>query len=121
MTSFNPDHTSLTAHTLTSTKPSGRATARMASSVTSVSSFEAFFGHDTHTNPVCFSPAPQIRQLLLERRALRDEDMNGLKLITAALRRDRNALRNRAQPDAVCARRVDDDPLHRRRHAQFSS
>ncbi len=35
MTSFNADHTSLTAQTFTSTSPVGSATARMVSSVMS--------------------------------------------------------------------------------------
>src|SRR4051812_44107628 len=47
ITSFKPDHTSLTAHTFTSTKPSGSATARIVSSVMSVATPDAFFGHDT--------------------------------------------------------------------------
>lgn len=51
ITSLSPDHTSLTAQTLTSTNPSGSATARITSSVTSDGTFEAFFGHDTHTYP----------------------------------------------------------------------
>ena len=48
-TSFSPDHTSSTAQTLTSTKPSGNATSRTVSSVISVGTFDAFFGHDTQT------------------------------------------------------------------------
>src|ERR1044071_5874080 len=49
MTSFSPDQTSHTAHTLTSTKPSGRASSRIVSSVMSVSTLAAFFGPDTQT------------------------------------------------------------------------
>src|SRR5688572_25751176 len=49
MTSFSPDQTSLTAHTLISTNPSGSATSRMVPSVISVGTLEAFLGHDTHT------------------------------------------------------------------------
>jgi hypothetical protein len=37
-----------------STSPRGSATARTTSSVTSVSTFEAFFGHDTQMNPACY-------------------------------------------------------------------
>jgi hypothetical protein len=48
-TSFKPDHTSSTAHTFTSTNPSGSATSRTVSSVISVGTFDDFFGHDTHT------------------------------------------------------------------------
>jgi len=55
ITSFNPDHTSLTAQTLISTKPSGRAISRIVSSVISVGTFELFFGHETHTKPSCFN------------------------------------------------------------------
>ena len=51
MTSFSPDHLSSTAHTLTSTNPSGSASARTTSSVISVATFAAFYGHDTHTIP----------------------------------------------------------------------
>lgn len=55
ITSFNPDHTSLTAQTLISTKPSGRAISRIVSSVISVGTLDAFFGHETHTKPSCFN------------------------------------------------------------------
>ena len=48
-TSFSPDHTALTAQTFTSTKPIGNATARITSSVMSVGTFDACFGHDTHS------------------------------------------------------------------------
>src|SRR5215471_3249343 len=48
-TSLSPDHVSSTAQTLTSTNPSGSATSRIASSVTSVGTLAAFFGHETHT------------------------------------------------------------------------
>ena len=51
ITSFSPDHTASTAHTFTSTKPSGSAAARIASSVTSVGTFDAFFGHETQITP----------------------------------------------------------------------
>src|SRR5262249_16825552 len=54
-TSFSPDQTSVTAHTLMSTKPSGRATSRTVSSVMSVGTFAAFFGQDTHTTAVGLS------------------------------------------------------------------
>src|SRR5258708_1223290 len=46
-TSFRPDQTSVTAHTLMSTKPRGSATSRIVSSVMSVGTFAAFFGQDT--------------------------------------------------------------------------
>jgi hypothetical protein len=45
ITSFNPDQTSVTAHTLMSTNPSGRPISRTVLSVMSVSTFDAFFGH----------------------------------------------------------------------------
>src|SRR5262245_3245947 len=48
-TSLSPDHTSSTAQTLMSTKPSGSATSRTTSSVISVGTLADFFGHDTHT------------------------------------------------------------------------
>ncbi len=47
MTSFRPDHTSSTAQTFTSTTPSGSATPRTVSSVTSVGTFAARVGQDT--------------------------------------------------------------------------
>ena len=47
-TTFSPDHTSLTAHTFTSTYPIGSATSRITSSVTLDATPDAFFGHDTH-------------------------------------------------------------------------
>src|SRR5450631_4223745 len=47
-TNFRADHTSETAQTFTSTKPSGNATSRIMSSVTSVGTFEDFFGHEIH-------------------------------------------------------------------------
>src|SRR5262249_15049729 len=48
-TSLSPDHVSSTAQTLTSTNPSGSATSRIASSVTSVGTLAAFFGQEIHT------------------------------------------------------------------------
>src|SRR5437762_7579877 len=48
-TSLRPDQTSLTAHTLTSTNPSGNASSRIVSSATVVGTFAAFLGQDTHT------------------------------------------------------------------------
>src|SRR6266568_2777569 len=51
MTSFSPDHVSVTAQTLTSTNPSGSATARIESSVTSVATPDDFFGHEIQTKP----------------------------------------------------------------------
>jgi hypothetical protein len=56
-TSFRPDHVASTAHTLMSTKPSGRANSRTLSSVISVPTFAVFFGHDTHTALSGFSVA----------------------------------------------------------------
>ena len=44
---FKPDQVSSTAQTLMSTNPSGRATARITSSVTSVATPDDFFGHET--------------------------------------------------------------------------
>jgi hypothetical protein len=49
---FNPDQVSSTAHTFTSTNPSGSATARTLSSVTSVSTPDDLFGQETQTVPV---------------------------------------------------------------------
>src|SRR5437899_10916943 len=46
-TSFSPDQTSSTAHTLMSTSPMGSATALIVSSVMSVGTLEDFFGHET--------------------------------------------------------------------------
>jgi hypothetical protein len=51
ITSFNPDHVASTAHTLISTSPSGSATSRTVSSVTSVVTPEAFLGHETQIVP----------------------------------------------------------------------
>ena len=50
--SFNPDQVSSIAHTFTSTNPSGRATARTTSSVTSAGTPDDFFGQETQTVPV---------------------------------------------------------------------
>src|ERR1700682_6503082 len=49
---FNPDQVLSTAHTFVSTNPSGKATSRITSSVTSVETPADFFGQDTHTIPV---------------------------------------------------------------------
>ena len=49
ITSCKPDQVSLTAQTFTSTNPIGRTIDRMASSLTSDGTFEAFLGHDIHT------------------------------------------------------------------------
>src|ERR1700724_1053684 len=49
---FNPDQVSSTAQTFMSTNPSGKAIARITSSVTSVEIPEDFFGHETQTVPL---------------------------------------------------------------------
>jgi hypothetical protein len=49
---FNPDQVSSIAHTFTSTNPSGRAIARITSSVTSVGTPDDLFGQETQTIPV---------------------------------------------------------------------
>src|ERR1700736_3696054 len=49
---FNPDQVSSTAQTFMSTNPSGNATSRITSSVTSVEIPEDFFGHETQTVPL---------------------------------------------------------------------
>src|SRR5436190_19277147 len=49
--SFSPDHVSSTAHTFTSTKPSGRQTSRITSSVISVATPDDFFGQEIQTTP----------------------------------------------------------------------
>src|SRR6476620_222052 len=51
ITSFNPDQTLSTAHTLISTSPVGSATSRIVSSVMSVFTPEDFFGHETQITP----------------------------------------------------------------------
>jgi hypothetical protein len=48
---FNPDQVSSIAHTFTSTNPSGNATARITSSVTSVGTPDDLFGQETQTAP----------------------------------------------------------------------
>src|SRR5229473_1510852 len=50
MTNRSPDHVSSIAHTLLSTRPVGRATNRITSSVISVGTFDDFFGQATQ-NP----------------------------------------------------------------------
>src|SRR5262249_25624686 len=52
---FSPDQVSSIAHTFTSTNPSGSATARTTSSVTSVGTPADFFGQETQTVPVSAS------------------------------------------------------------------
>src|SRR6516162_5674062 len=51
ITSFSPDQVSSTAHTFTSTSPSGNASVRTTSSEISVGTLEAFFGQDTQIVP----------------------------------------------------------------------
>ena len=51
MTSFSPDQVSSTAQTLTSTRSIDSATARITSSVRSLGTLDAFFGHDAQINP----------------------------------------------------------------------
>jgi hypothetical protein len=63
ITSFNPDQVSSTAHTLTSTKPSGNASARISSSFTSEGTFEAFFGHETQIVPPGSSTGRSLRRI----------------------------------------------------------
>ena len=51
MTSLSPDHVASIAHTFVSTSPTGRAISRTTSSVTSVGTPDARFGHATHSIP----------------------------------------------------------------------
>lgn len=55
MTSFRPDHTSSTAHTLMSTSPSGSAICLTVSSVTSVGTRDDRFGQETQITPSGFN------------------------------------------------------------------
>src|SRR4029077_17695366 len=55
-TTRRPDQMSVTAHTLLSTRPSGRNTSRTVSSVMSVGTFGAFFGPQIHSPPSTSSP-----------------------------------------------------------------
>lgn len=54
ITSFSADHVSSTAHTLTSTRPSGNAASRIVSSVISDATPEDRLGQDTQMAPACF-------------------------------------------------------------------
>jgi hypothetical protein len=54
-TSFNPDQTSVTAHTLMSMNPDGSAIARIVFSVTSVGIPADFFGQDAQMMARAFS------------------------------------------------------------------
>ena len=71
ITSFSPDQTSLTAHTFTSTNPSGSAISRIVSSVISVGTFDDFLGHETQTNPSCFNSLRRLDRVA-SRNALSD-------------------------------------------------
>jgi len=51
ITNFNPDHTSLTAHTFTSTSPASNPIRRTSFSFISVLTPEVFFGHETQSIP----------------------------------------------------------------------
>ncbi len=51
ITNFNPDQTSLTAQTLISTRPASSPLCRIKSSVRSVVTPDAFFGHEIHNMP----------------------------------------------------------------------
>ena len=53
ITSLRPDQMSSTAQTLMSTNPSGKATSRTVSSLTSEDIPDAFFGHETQMTPFC--------------------------------------------------------------------
>src|SRR5437588_11199394 len=55
-TNFSPDHTSVTAHTLTSTRPAERPSSRTTFSSTSVATPELFLGQLTHSIPAVASP-----------------------------------------------------------------
>src|SRR5437879_5720273 len=57
ITSFRADQISSTAHTFVSTNPSGKATSRITSSVTSVGIAADFFGQETQSIPVSASLA----------------------------------------------------------------
>src|SRR5207244_3777024 len=62
--SFSPDQVSSIAHTFTSTKPSGSATARITSSVTSAGMPDDFFGQETQMVPVSASFSRKMDNLL---------------------------------------------------------
>jgi len=53
-TNFNPDHTSSTAHTFTSTNPDFNPKSRMLVSSRSVATPEDFFGHEIQIMPSSF-------------------------------------------------------------------
>ncbi len=50
-TNFSPDQISLTAQTLTSTRPAAIPKSRIEFSLKSVTTFDAFFGQETHNIP----------------------------------------------------------------------
>src|SRR5208282_4571722 len=51
ITNFNPDQTSVTAQTFTSTRPASSPRWRITSSVRSVGTPELFLGHEIHSMP----------------------------------------------------------------------
>src|SRR5450631_3046939 len=78
MTNFKPDQTSVTAHTLMSTKPSGRPTSRIVSSVMSVGTFADFFGHYRNRTVGPYA-ASQAAELFDQRRLTVHKDMDHVR------------------------------------------
>ncbi|HEY7170031.1 MAG TPA: hypothetical protein VH417_04235 [Vicinamibacterales bacterium] len=108
ITSFNPDQVSSTAHTFTSTKPSGSAISRIRSSVTVVTTPEAFFGHDTQTAAsgriVDTRRASRSGQLA----AIGDEQVHDVGIPVVALH-ELHVRRQRGEEGLVVAGRADGD------------
>ena len=108
--SFSPDHVASIAHTFTSTMPSGNATSRTVSSVTSVATPDAFFGHATQIIPPWASFGSARCQRRRECRARRDEQDRDVEFGEA--RETRHACR--ARPREACGKSAGASATYRR-------
>lgn len=83
MTNFNPDHTSVTAQTLTSTRPAASPLSRTASSVISVGTFELFLGHAIHSMPAGARAIAARMKIRRQRGARLDEQKDEIQILVA--------------------------------------
>ena len=120
ITSLSPDQVSVTAQTLMSTKPSGRASSRTVSSVMSVGIFADFLGHETQTAAVGLDLLAKrdkgTSQFCLAGR----EDVHKLGMIRQVLRK-RHPLRQRLDEGEIFPRCVDDVNLGARLDPELRS
>ena len=105
---FSPDQVSSIAHTFTSTNPSGSATARTTSSVTSVGTPDDLFGQETQTVPVSAIFSRKADNRLLQFAALLDKNVDKTRIGLQAIGKS-YAFGNCTEQSTIVCRRVDCD------------